>query len=403
MHKAVGEVWSPALRENVRQPISTNELQRRWAETRKAMAKAGIDCLVMQNSNQHLGGYVRWFTDLPAQYGYPRTVIFPAQDEMTLISHGGPPLPQSPPEWAARGVKERIGLPYLRTLNYTDLFDAEAIVVSLKARQAKRVGIVNKASMSATSYEYLQQNRGAIELVDATDLVDAIKAIKSPEELELIKKTAATQDAAWAAMPSLVRPGKKEYEILSSLVHLLTDMGSEEQLMSISSAPLGKPAGHKSSYFANRTLQAGDQLFVMIEANGPGGLYTELARTICLGDPSPELLKLWEVAKEAQKCTVGRLRPGAQSPELLKLHNEFMVGQGYTPEGRLFAHGQGYDLVERPGLRSEETIAIAANMNITVHPIAYTSTAFAFCCDNYVVEEHATVSIHKTAQKIFVI
>ena len=46
----------PTLIENVRQPISTAELERRWAETRKAMAKQGIDCLVMQNSNQYLAG-----------------------------------------------------------------------------------------------------------------------------------------------------------------------------------------------------------------------------------------------------------------------------------------------------------------------------------------------------------
>ena len=97
---------NPKLIENVRQPISTAELERRWAETRKAMAKQGIDCLVMQNSNQFLGGYVRWFTDTPAQSGYPVTVLFPANDEMTMIGSGGPPLPAGPPSWAARGVKE---------------------------------------------------------------------------------------------------------------------------------------------------------------------------------------------------------------------------------------------------------------------------------------------------------
>lgn len=393
----------PALIENVRQPISTAELERRWAETRKAMVKQGIDCLVMQNSNQFLGGYVRWFTDVPATCGYPITVIFPVDDEMIRIGSGGPPLPSGPPKWAQRGIKESIGRPYFRTLNYTDTMDAEVVGSTLKARGAKRVGVVAKGSMSAATYEYIQQNRGQIELIEASDLVDAIKAVKSPEELELIKKAAAIQDAAMAAVPAIVRPGKKEYEILSALIHMLSDMGSEEQLMMVGSAPPGTSTGQRTAYFTNRTLQADDQLLLLIEVNGPGGFYAELGRTFCLGDPPKELLNLWEVVREAQRLTVARLAPGAKPADLLKAHNDFMVSRGYAPEGRLFAHGQGYDLVERPALRSDENLPLAANMNITVHPIAFTDKAYAMCCDNYIVGENGAVGIHKTPQEILTV
>jgi len=65
-------------------------------------------------------------------------VIFPADDEMTMISSGGAPLPPGPPDWAVRGVKERIGRPYFRTLHYTDTMDGEAVVSQLKARGAKK-------------------------------------------------------------------------------------------------------------------------------------------------------------------------------------------------------------------------------------------------------------------------
>ena len=394
---------NPTLLENVRQPISTAELERRWAETRKVMQKQGIDCLVMQNSNQYLGGYVRWFTDIPAKEGYPATVIFPVDDEMTMISCGGVPMPPVPPDWAVRGVKERINRPYFRTLNYTDTMDGEAVISQLKARSAKKVGIVAKGSMSAPTYEYIQQNRGSIELMEASDLVDPIKAVKSPEELELIRKVAAIQDAAMAAIPAIVRPGKKEYEIVSAVTHLVMDMGSEEQLLMIGSAPPGKSTGQKNDFFTNRTVQAGDQLFLMIEVNGPGGYYAELGRSFCLGDPPKELLKAWEVAKEAQRRTVERLLPGARPADLIKAHNEFMVSHGYDAEGRLFGHGQGYDLVERPALRADETMPLAANMNIVVHPFAVTDKAYAFCCDNYIVGETKATPIHRTPSEVLVI
>src|SRR5512138_3032261 len=130
------------LRELVREPISTEELQRRWTAVRKAMVATGIDCLIAQNSNEFLGGYVRWFTDIPAVQGYPAPVVFPADDEMTMIVSGGRPAPPAAPSWLFRGVKERIPVPYFLSLNYTNTMDAEAAAKAVKARGVKRLGVV---------------------------------------------------------------------------------------------------------------------------------------------------------------------------------------------------------------------------------------------------------------------
>ena len=48
-------------------PSRPRELERRWAAARKDMAERRIDALVMQNNNDWLGGYVRWFTDTPPE------------------------------------------------------------------------------------------------------------------------------------------------------------------------------------------------------------------------------------------------------------------------------------------------------------------------------------------------
>ena len=57
---------SNGLSERLQTPISTAELQRRWAAVRAAMAREKIDVLLMQNNNDHMGGYVKYFTDMPA-------------------------------------------------------------------------------------------------------------------------------------------------------------------------------------------------------------------------------------------------------------------------------------------------------------------------------------------------
>ncbi len=69
-------------------PISDAELNRRWKAVRAGMAERGIDALVMQNNNDWLGGYVKWFTDFPAYNGYPRTRDLPCRRRHDRGRHG---------------------------------------------------------------------------------------------------------------------------------------------------------------------------------------------------------------------------------------------------------------------------------------------------------------------------
>ena len=74
--------------ERLNMPISTAELERRWKAVRNAMEAQGVDVLVMQNNNDFMGGYVKYFTDLPATNGYALTVLFPRHEGMTMIGQG---------------------------------------------------------------------------------------------------------------------------------------------------------------------------------------------------------------------------------------------------------------------------------------------------------------------------
>jgi len=52
---------------------------------------------------------------------------------------------------------------------------------------------------------------------------------------------------------------------------------------------------------------------------------------------------------------------------------------------RPYAHGQGYDLVERPSFQPDERMKLKAGMNIAPHPVIATKQATAIICDNYIV------------------
>jgi len=390
-------------KQNLRQPISTAELSRRFTLLRCEMDKKGIDCLIAQQSNQFLGGYVRYLTDIPQDNVGHRTVIFPLNAGMTLISHGGAPLPPGPPAWAVYGVAECINLPFYGTLNWSNLMDAEAAVATLKKLKAKTIGLVGKAMIATTLTEYIREKLPDVVLDDATELVDEIKAIKSEEELSFIWKTIDMLDIVWGAALAMVRPGVREYEIRSEIQRLLTNLGSEEQLIMIGSAPAGLPAGHKNCFFQNRAVQQGDQVMIMIEVNGPGGFYGEIGRTVCLGEAPKPMLQAWGDALELQEKTAEMMLPGAIPSVLFHAHNCRLKEMNYALEGRIYAHGQGYDAMERPAIRPEEQMMIKSGMLMAIHPFNVNQSAYAFCCDNFVVTEKGAVLMHKTPRKVFVV
>jgi Xaa-Pro aminopeptidase len=380
-------------------PIPDRELERRWTLTRKAMKAKEIDCLVIQNDHVFLGGYVRYYTDLPAN-GYRTTVIIPADDEMTVINHGGVDDPPSPPDWAARGIKSRISLPYMQVLHFSNSDAAESAVKLMKDCKYRRIGFVAMDCISASFFKYFTESFSKAEIMDASDLVDDIKAVKSLDEVALIRKTADLHDQLASAVPDIFRAGRYEYEVRNDIKKLAGDMGSEEQNI-ILGTDATRPA-MVPPFFENRKIEAGDKMVCLIEVNGPGGIYGELARLWCLGEPSRELSEAFEAAKEAQEIVAGMLKPGVSPGDLLKANNDYLISKGYAPEGRLFGHGQGYDMVERPAFVFRETMTLKENMLVAVHPAAVNKDAFAFCCDNYLITAEGAELLSKTSKIIFV-
>jgi len=367
------------------------------------MGAEKIDVLVMQNQNQWLGGYVQWFTEIPARNAYPMTVIFPLNDGMTTITSGGkPPGDYGPPAWTLRGVKNRFTAPYFPSLHYSGAYDAELAVRTIKERKDRTVGLVNTAQMTGMFYAHLVKNLSAVKFVDATDLVDEIKAVKSAEEIGFLMKTMALQDEAMAYARTVIKPGRRDFEIVADIIHKVTDLGSEEQLVLGASAPYGTPAPPQKRHFQNRMVREGDQFTLMVEVNGPGSMYGEMGRCFFVGEVPADLYDAHELLKETQRHTVGLLKPGADPKDIWNGNNEFLISKGQPPETRLYAHGQGYDLVERPAIRDDEPMKLKPGMNITVHPTVSSSTYWLSLWDNWLITETGVSErLHKTPQEIF--
>jgi Xaa-Pro aminopeptidase len=391
--------------ERLLNPISTRELERRWAAARKGMAERNIDALLMQNNNDWLGGYVRWFTDTPLSNGYPRSVIFPAADLMTVVDMGarGARRKLDGGDEVNRGVGELIFTPAFTSVAYTDEYQAELVAEELKRRGYRTIGWVGSGAMPHKFVARIERElAGKAKFVDATEFVDRLKAIKSEEEKELIRKAAQMQDQVFARVLEKIRPGMSDNDVTALAQYEGRLLGSEQGLFLGSSAPLGRASRFLDRHQQARKLKPGEHFSLLIENNGPGGFYTEIARTIVLGKASNELIDGFESMKEAQAHTLRLLEPGAACADIAKEHDAYMRARGLPPELRLYCHGQGYDLVERPLVRADETMAIEEHMNLAVHPGYETPSIFAVICDNYFIEAAGpSACLHKTPKQIF--
>ncbi len=378
------------LSERLQTPISTAELQRRWTAVRAVMEREKIDVLLMQNNNDHMGGYVKYFTDLPATNGYPLTVVFPRDDLMTLVSQGqfgGVNNPTANGDGVNRGVKQWLTTPSFASCHYTASYDPELVAKALESYAGGTVGLLGTYQMSFALVDYLRKGRFSnSRFVDASDLVDRIKVIKSAEERELIRRAALMQDGAMRTAFAAVEPGLRDREIAAIAQCYSQRHGSENGIYLCASMPPEKPAQFNQRHYQNRVINEGDTIALLVEDSGPGGMYTELGRTCVVGKASQEIKDEFAFALEARKFNLGLLKPGTPCKDIFAAYNDFMRRNGRPEEKRLHCHGQGYDMVERPLIRNDEPMMIEKDMNIVVHPTYIRGHVFSWVCDNYLIE-----------------
>jgi len=386
--------------------VSSDELQRRWRAVRAAMRERHIDALVVQNSSDWVGGYIRWFSNQPATNGYPSSLVFPINEAMSFIEQGpfGGVHEASREETRITGIARRLTTPSYPSVGYTGAYDADIAAQELRRCGAARVGLVAPAAMYHRFGESLREFLTGTDIVDATDLVDRIKAVKSPEERACIGQVAAMQDEVMKRVREFVRPGLKDYEVAAYAQYVGQQLGSEQGIFLCSSAPWGQAASFRPRSMQGRTIERGDLFSLLIENNGAGGYYTELSRIFVLGPVPQELRDAHTAVLEVQRFALSLLKPGAACRDIAEQLNAFLREHNLPEERRLSVHGMGYDMVERPLIREDEDMRIEENMAIVCHPGVLNSRMFVHNTDLYLIEANGpSECLHRTPKQIFTI
>jgi len=366
-------------------PVSAAELERRRAAVRAAMERAGIDVLVLGSSSEDMGGYVRYLTDMPAG-GYGTVVVFPRDGEPAVVNHG---------------FQGELTSPYFPSVAYTRGEPGRLALRALRGYERATVGLVGTTQLPLAVGDAVREGLPEARFVEASELLDEIKAVKSAEEQQQIRGCAELQDAALEAAFAAAEPGVRESDVGDAAWNVAYRLGSEAGIVLIGSGPPGGGWTIKPRHLQTRTLEEGDMLAVLVEVNGPGGQFAEIGRTAVLGDVPAQVEEELELVLEAQRFTLERLVPGARCADVWDEYNAFLRERGRPEEARIHCHGQGVDLVERPLVRFDETMAISEGMNITCHPTWLLDGLWSWICDNYLIgPDGPGECLHATPQRI---
>lgn len=388
----------------IRDAISTAELERRWGLARAELRKAGLDAIVLQSSEDWMGGYTRWFTDTPATNAYPRSVVFPAEGLMTScevgIFGGEWEYDGAHPEF--RGIGRRLATPSFNgAVDYTGRYDAELMAQAIGRNGYRRVGLVGPNGMYHGFAQGLKELLPGVAWADATDMIDDLKAIKSAEEIAYIRATTAIQDEVMTQLLAYVRPGMKEFEVAAYMQYLMALRGGAQGLYIVMATPPGQPSFVKPKYMQSREIEKCDVVGIMIECNGPGGFYAHLLRFAVMGKAPAEIKDAHALVLEAEQNVLDRLQPGAACKDVFEAHNAFMRAHRLPEEKRILCHGQGYEMVERPLIRHDESMVVRENMNLGLHAAMLVGKNFMSNTNNFLIGPNGPERLHKTPQQLF--
>lgn len=374
--------------------ISNAEMDRRWTAVREMMADETLDWIIATTG--HPFGYYRWLTDRVG-LGGPLAAIG-LRGDVILASHGDA-VHHRPHD--SYGVRHVASCSQLNTLVNTH---APLLVTEMRAGgSVRRIGLAGTGFLSVATRDVLVTAFPDAELVDVTDQMARLKAIKSDEEMQYIRNAARMHDEAVELARRTIRPGISGRDVIEEVRSFFTRQGSPVQSLMAGSAPRTEICRYSGP--AERIIQPGDLFSMLIECATESGYYSECMPTFALDEVPAHLQKAFDDAVECQQMLVDSVRVGMLPAELLAKNDAFMAEHSYPGEHRLLGHSQGLDLVERPAFSPlGETLAIEHGMVLSIHPTVHTQNAWGLPNNlSFHFTRNGIERLSKTPQEVFVV
>jgi Xaa-Pro dipeptidase len=317
-----------------------SEAERRYALVRDAMARDGLDAVVVSGSEysgfEGAVTYLSGFT-IVHRYSY---VVLPLEGEPAIVF---------PSE--ARYVGEH-GTTWIEEQVFVDR-PGEWIADRLRGQ---RVGVYGlDYVMTVRDFRALD---GAVEVVPWDVEFDHARAVKSEAELESVRDSVRINTQGFHVFREAWAPGRTAAEVMAPAEEWFVAQGCGRLTMNM---VLQGP----EFLLARDDLVLGDFTLPSLEIAGPGGHWVEVSRA--LGTPGDEELRMLEAYVEYFEAAKGAMRPGATAHDVHRA-----VAKGFTDRGwhlgHVTGHSIGMTMIEHPKIGEGIETELAAGMVFSMHP-----------------------------------
>jgi len=353
---------SPNTRRAGAHLTSAHERERRLGALRSLMDEQGhVAWIIGARGDEFMRGRIQYVSDVYLWGGWG-FVVLPASGDAVFLAD---PL--------AGFMGEDAGWIGEARLTQTPASETRGILSDLGVAEG-RVGVVGLSDIvSAAHLAAFAAALPGCELVDATDLFDDVRAIKSAEEISNLEETSAVLRAVFAALAAEIRPGVDERDMLAEAHRLCRQYGCLDGI-----AMVGRPPAAGFAPGMGGAIGIDDVIVVDLEWGGPSGYWLELRRCFSFGPPPDAIRRYWERRVETFDACVAAMVAGASSDAILTARDTADARYGYTAgdDVRYSAHGIGIDSLEPPWAPGKER-TLAEGMVLSLHPNVTLSPAEA--------------------------
>lgn len=207
-----------------------------------------------------------------------------------------------------------------------------------------------------------------VVVTPTTGLVEEVRILKSPEEVELLRRVAGIAGRAFDRVRGAVRPGMRERDVAFLLEQTFRELGADGPAFETIVAA-GERGALPHGRASDRLLETGDLVVVDFGARA-GGYNSDTTRTIVVGEPSAEQQRLIDAVRRAQTESMALMRPGVAADAVDKRAREILASEAHA-FGHGLGHGIGLMVHERPFLSSSDQTMLQPGMVITNEPGIY--------------------------------
>lgn len=361
---------------------SREDFETRIRRLREEMGQAGVDGLLLtQETNvRYATGFyeVGWIvpaffymTFIPRDEELPLAIFCPEGDQI-----------QTQASWIETVIRWDFPVGFYTGKVGEGLVEAAVGWIEklglTQVRVATELSAHFRLGLSIECFDSLRTALPDVRWVDCGDIMWAVRSIKSEEEIHRLRESARISCLGVRAGFEAIHDGVSEREIANVMAATMCELGgSEIRFLSLYAGP-DRALWADSIPRREMIIRPGS----LVQFDGGctyDGYFSDFKRFACLGEPTADQRRFFEIAKASEQAAIAAVAPGVTYGAVYEASQQVLrdVGFGDFVEWcqemcwSSVGHNIGLDIHEMPGISINNEIVLQPNMVICVEPFVY--------------------------------